>query len=95
MHSIYVCQRREEGNKKNKTKQNMELQWQQGRLRCFMSEPPSHQAAFVGTRLPLACYLGQFKAFENSFSHITQADTRAESVADYAIHRTALHSRML
>lgn len=29
---------------------------------------------FVGSGLLLACYLGQFKAYENRFIHITQAD---------------------
>lgn len=37
------------------------------------------------------CYLGQFKAYENRFIHITRGDT-VESVADYAAHPRALQS---
>lgn len=44
-------------------------------------------AGFAGSRLQLAYYLGQFKAYENRFIHITQADA-VEAVADYVAHPT-------
>lgn len=47
---------------------------------CFKSEIPSYHQ-FAGSGLLLAYHLGQFKAYENRFIHITQADT-VESVAD-------------
>lgn len=46
---------------------------------------------FAGSGLLLAYYLGQFKAYENRFIHITQADT-VESAADYSAHPRALQS---
>lgn len=44
---------------------------------------------FDGGVLPLAYYLGHFKAYENRTIHITQPDS-LESVADHAAHPRAL-----
>lgn len=47
---------------------------------------------FAGRRLLLAHYLGQFRAYENSFVHITQAD-KVEYVADYGVQHRLLQSK--
>lgn len=43
-------------------------------------------AVFAGRRPLLAHYLGQFRAYENSFIHISQVD-KVEYVADCGVHR--------